>query len=184
MGPIAQLVEHRVCNAGVWGSNPHRSTSIDINKILSSTFMLLSTHLAAGLIISKLTGNYNVSLLGSVVMDLDHLIAYYRTGILLKFKKVLIATTGGNYIGLPQRNFFHNIFFCLLVLAIVSVINFSTGLTFGAAYVCHLILDALDNKNYYPFYPSLKINLRGPIKYFSRQEFIFTFILLLIFFII
>ncbi len=25
-GPIAQLVEHRVCNARVWGSNPHRST--------------------------------------------------------------------------------------------------------------------------------------------------------------
>ena len=146
--------------------------------------MLLSTHLAAGLIISKLTGDYNASLLGSVVMDLDHLIAYYRTGILLKFRKVLIAITGQNDIGLPQRNFFHNILFCLLVSALVAAVNFSTGLTFGAAYICHLILDALDSENYYPFYPILKINLRGPIKYFSRQEFIFTFILLLIFFII
>lgn len=146
--------------------------------------MLLSTHLAAGLIISRLTGDYNASLLGSVVMDLDHLIAYYRTGILLKFSKVIIAITGRDDIGLPQRNFFHNIFFCLLVSALVSVVNFSAGLVFGAAYLCHLILDALDSENYYPFYPSLKINLRGPIKYFSRQEFIFTFILLFIFFII
>lgn len=146
--------------------------------------MILSTHLAAGLIISKLTGDYNASLLGSVIMDLDHLIAYYRTGILLKFRKVLVATTGRADIGLPQRNFFHNVFFCLVVSAAVSVMNFSAGLTFGAAYACHLILDALDSEAYYPFYPSLKINLRGPIKYFSRQEFIFTFILLLIFFII
>lgn len=146
--------------------------------------MLLSTHLAAGLIISKLTGNYNASLLGSVIMDLDHLIAYYRTGILLKFNKVFIAITGRADIGLPQRNFFHNVLFCLLIAAAVSVMNFSVGLTFGAAYVCHLILDALDSENYYPFYPGLKINLRGPIKYFSRQEFIITFILLLIFFII
>lgn len=146
--------------------------------------MILSTHLAVGLIISKLSGDYNASLLGSVVMDLDHFIAYYRTGILLKFRKILIATTGRDDIGLPQRNFFHNIFFCLLVSAVISAINFSAGLVFGAAYFCHLILDALDSENYYPLYPSLKINLRGPIKYFSRQEFIFTFILLLIFFII
>ncbi|MBI2459890.1 MAG: metal-dependent hydrolase [Parcubacteria group bacterium] len=146
--------------------------------------MLLSTHLAAGLIISKLTGNYNASLLGSVVMDLDHLIAYYRTGILLKFRKILIATAGQADIGLPQRNFFHNVIFCLLVSVIVSVINFSAGLTFGAAYICHLILDALDSEDYYLFYPSLKIKWRGPIKFFSRQEFIFTFILLLVYFII
>lgn len=145
--------------------------------------MLLSAHLAAGLIIGKLTGNYNASLLGSVVMDLDHLIAYYRTGILLKFRKVLVATAGRKDIGLPQRNFFHNIFFCLLVSVIISATSFSTGLIFGAAYLCHLILDALDSENYYPFYPSLKVNLRGPIKYFSRQEFIFTFILLLVYFI-
>lgn len=146
--------------------------------------MLLSTHLAAGLVISKLTGDYNASLLGSVVMDLDHLIAYYRTGILLKFRKILIATTGKADIGIAQRNFFHNIFFCLMISIIVSFMNFSGGLIFGAAYLYHLILDSLDSESYYPFYPSLKINLRGPIKYFSRQEFIFTFIFLLIFFII
>lgn len=25
-GPLAQLVEHHICNVGVWGSSPHRST--------------------------------------------------------------------------------------------------------------------------------------------------------------
>ena len=117
-------------------------------------------------------------------MDLDHLIAYYRTGILLKFRKVLIATTGKADIGIPQRNFFHNIFFCLLVSAIALAINSTAGLAFSIAYICHLVLDALDNLSYYPMYPNLKITWRGPIKYFSKQEFIFTFILLLIYFII
>ena len=146
--------------------------------------MFLPAHLAAGLIIGKLTGNYNAALLGSVIMDLDHLLAYYRVGILFNFRKLFIATMGKINIGIPQRNFFHNIFFYLLVLAVISLINFSAGLVFNIACLCHLVLDALDNSDYYPFYPNLKINLRGPIKYFSKQEFIFTFILLLIFFII
>jgi len=146
--------------------------------------MFLPTHLVAGLVIGKLTGNYNVALLGSVIMDLDHLLAYYRAGILFKFRKVLIAATGKADIGMPQRNFFHNIFFCLLVLALALAVNFSAGLVFGIAYLCHLVLDSLDDSNYFPFYPNKQINLRGPIRYFSRQEFVFAFILLLIYFII
>jgi len=146
--------------------------------------MLLSTHLAAGLIIGKLTHNYDVALLGSTIMDLDHLIAYYRTGILLKFKKMFIAATTKTDLGIIQRSFCHNIFFYLVVLFLALMINFSAGLVFGIAYFCHLILDSLDNLDYYPMYPYLKIRLRGPIKYFSRQEFILTFVLLLIYFII
>ena len=146
--------------------------------------MFLSTHLAAGLVIGKLTGNYNISLLGSIIMDLDHLLAYYRADILFNFKKVLMATIGQANIGMPQRNYLHNIFICLLAIIIALAINFSAGLIFGLAYLCHLILDSLDTSGYYPFYPNLKINLRGPIKYFSRQELIITAILLLVFIII
>jgi len=146
--------------------------------------MFLPTHLAAGLIIGKLTGNYPVSLIGSVVFDFDHLLAYYRAGILFKFRKIFNAVTNKINIGIPQRNYFHNIFFCLLAVVIVLAINFSAGLVFGVAYICHLFLDSLDNSNYYPFYPNLKINLRGPVKNWSKQEFIFALILLITFFII
>lgn len=153
-------------------------------RVPYSPLMFLPTHLATGLIIGKLTGNYNAAILGSVVMDLDHLLAYFRAGILFNFKKLFIATTSKINIGVSQRNFFHNIFFCLLVSVIALAINFSAGLVFSLAYICHLILDSLDNSNYYPFYPNLKIKLHGPIKYFSKQEIIFAIILLLIFFII
>ncbi len=117
-------------------------------------------------------------------MDLDHLLAYYRAGILFKFKKVLMATIGQANIGMPQRNYLHNIFICLLILTLALAINFSAGLILSIAYICHLVLDSLDTSGYYPFYPNLKINLRGPIKYFSKQEFILAFIMLLIYFII
>jgi len=117
-------------------------------------------------------------------MDLDHLLTYYRAGILFNFRKLLMATTSKDNVGMPQRNFFHNIFFFLLASTIALAINFSAGLVFSLAYLCHLVLDSLDNSNYFPFYPNLKINLRGPIKYFSQQEFIFTLVLLIIFLII
>lgn len=117
-------------------------------------------------------------------MDLDHLFAYYRAGILFNFKKLFNMVTSRSNDVMPQRNFFHNIFFCFLVSILFLAINFSGGLIFFFAYIFHLFLDSLDNSNYYPFYPNKKIRLHGPIKYFSKQEVFIAFVLLLIFFII
>lgn len=146
--------------------------------------MLFTTHLAAGLIIGKLTGDYRVSLISSVIIDLDHLVVYYRNGVLFKFKKWLRAACNKSEIEMYQKNILHNIFFGVAASVILSAVNFKIGLVFCLAYLSHLLLDSLDNLNYFPFYPSKKINLHGPVKYFSRQEVIFALILLLIFFII
>lgn len=146
--------------------------------------MLLPTHLAAGLIIGKLTGDYSAAFIGSVAVDLDHVFAFYNSHVLLKIKKIILATTNQNFIVNNQRNYFHNVFFFLAVLTIVLIINFKIGLVFGLAYLTHLVFDALDNQSYYPFYPNKKINLHGPIKYFSKQEIAFALLLFLIFLIV
>lgn len=146
--------------------------------------MLLPTHLLAGLIIGKLTGNYAISLIGSVMIDLDHLIIFHRNGILFKLKKFIAAAINRIDLVIDQRNYFHNVFFFIIVAAAVLIINFKIGLAFSLAYLSHLLLDSLDNLNYFPFYPNKKINLRGPIKYCSLQEFIFAIVLFSIFFII
>ncbi len=146
--------------------------------------MTLPTHLVAGLIIGKLTGNYTVSLIGSAAVDLDHLIAYYRNGILSKPKRLIAAVINKTDSLIDQRNYFHNIFFFTAITVIVLIVNFKIGLVFSLAYLGHLILDSLDNMNYFPFYPNKKINLRGPIKYFSQQEFFFAIVLFFIFLII
>lgn len=146
--------------------------------------MFLPTHLAAGLIIGKLTGDYTIALVGSVAMDLDHLWAYRQAGILFDFKKFFQAAIGGIKTKVPQRSFFHNIFFFLLSSAAALIISLPGGLIFSAAYLGHLFLDSLDNSGYFPFYPNTKINILGPIKYFSKQEFFLAFILLLIFLVL
>jgi membrane-bound metal-dependent hydrolase YbcI (DUF457 family) len=146
--------------------------------------MFLPTHLVAGMIIGKLTGDYTTSILGSILMDLDHLFSYYQAGILFNFRKLFNMVTSRANSKIPQRNFFHNIFFCLFLSIIILLINFKIGLIFFAAYILHLVLDSLDDSNYYPMYPNKKISLHGPIKYFSKQEIVIVFVLILIFFII
>lgn len=146
--------------------------------------MLLPTHLAAGLIIGKLTDNYAAAFIGSTIVDLDHLLAFYRSHVLLKLRKIIAATTNQNSIVTNQRNYFHNIIFFLVVSIIILTINFKIGLVFSLAYLSHLVLDALDDQGYFPLYPSKKISLRGPIKYFSKQEIIFALVLFFIFLIV
>ncbi|KKS33399.1 MAG: hypothetical protein UU95_C0033G0005 [Parcubacteria group bacterium GW2011_GWC2_42_12] len=146
--------------------------------------MLLPTHLAAGLIIGKLTGDYSAAFIGSVAVDLDHFFAFYSSHVLLKVKKIILATTKQNFLVNNQRNYFHNIFFFLAASASALIIDFNAGLIFSLAYLVHLIFDALDNQTYFPFYPSKKISLRGPIKYFSKQEIIFALALFFIFLIV
>lgn len=146
--------------------------------------MLLPTHLAAGLIIGKLTGDYAIAFIGSTAVDLDHFIAFYRSKVLLKFKKIILATTNQNHIVIDQRNYFHNVFFFLAVSLIVLLIDLRVGLIFGISYLVHLIFDSFDNQNYYPFYPNKKINLHGPINYFSAREVTFAFLLFVIFLLV
>ena len=146
--------------------------------------MTLPTHLAAGLIIGKLGGDYSLAFLGSTLVDFDHLLAFYRSAVLLKFKKIVAATTNKNYLVSDQRNYFHNIFFFLAVSALLILLNFRMGMIFSSAYLTHLIMDALDNQAYYPFYPNKKIITRGPIKYFSKQEIVFALALFFVFLLV
>jgi hypothetical protein len=143
--------------------------------------MLLPTHLAAGLIIGKLTGDYTTAFIGSAAVDLDHFFAFYRSHILLKVKKIILAATKQNFLVSNQRNYFHNVLFFLLVSLAVSAANLRIGLVFGLAYFIHLVFDSLDNQSYFPFYPNKKIKLQGPIRYFSKQEIIFALALFFIF---
>ena len=145
--------------------------------------MFILAHLAAGLIIGKISGNYPASLIGALAVDLDHLIPYIRHKILLNPKKFwkTIANPEDPYGN--QRNFLHSFFAWMLLSLIVTIINFNVGIILSLSYLIHLLLDLIDGSDFYPFYP-FKLNIRGPIKYLSKSEFLFTAISFLIFFII
>ncbi len=146
--------------------------------------MFFFAHLFAGLIIGKIFGNYLIALMGALLIDIDHLIVYAKHGILLspkKFWKTIINPIDqyGN-----QRNFLHSFFAWIIISIIIFLVNSKIGIIFSLAYLSHLLLDFLDGSDFYPFYPWKKLNIKGPIKYFSIQEWIVTLILLIVFILI
>ena len=133
--------------------------------------MTIPTHILVGLIIGKVTGNFSVAIAGSLVMDLDHTISYFRHGILFKPKKLLaVASNVADPWG-DQRNFLHSIFSWIIISLLFSFIDLRLGAIFSVAYFCHLILDALDSADFYPFFPFFKkIVIKGFVAYYSKQE--------------
>ncbi|OIO45584.1 MAG: hypothetical protein AUJ28_03945 [Parcubacteria group bacterium CG1_02_37_51] len=146
--------------------------------------MYLGTHLAAGLIIGKITGDYTPAILGSVIGDVDHLYSYYKHGLFQSVEKFIkYARAKENPID-DERNYLHNVNVIFILSLIIMVFNFFTGLVFLIAYLSHLLLDALDHTDFYPFWPNRKINLRGPINFFSIGDIAISIVLLMVWLII
>jgi membrane-bound metal-dependent hydrolase YbcI (DUF457 family) len=142
--------------------------------------MTFPTHLVAGLIIGRISGDYPTALAGSLLIDLDHLVSYYKHGILFKPRKLIKAVSSEKDPWGDQRFYLHSIFGFIVLSAIVLAINFKIGVVFFFAYLTHLILDALDSSEYYPLFPNKTLTLKGPIRYNSRTETLFGFALFLI----
>ena len=131
--------------------------------------MTLSTHVLAGLIIGKITGDFPTALAGSLVMDLDHTISYFRHGILFKPRQLFKAIHDEADPWGDQRNFLHSIFSLVAISILLLTIDFNFGLVFSIAYFFHLVFDALDGADFYPFSPFKKFLIKGFVKYFSKQ---------------
>ncbi len=66
------------------------------------------------------------------------------------------------------------------ICLILFFINFDFAFSFSLGYLCHLLFDALDSADFHPLFPWKKINVHGPITYFSKQEFIFALMLFIL----
>ncbi len=146
--------------------------------------MTFPTHLLAGLIVGKLTGNYSLGIVSSVAMDVDHLQSYFKSGVIFKPKVFWQTITNpadpyGN-----QRGYLHNVLVFIVISGVLFMVLRNIALPIVLGWLGHLILDALDNSDYWPFYPNKKINLKGPIIFASRWEILFTFLLVGIYFLV
>lgn len=146
--------------------------------------MTLPTHIMMGLIIGKTTGNYSVAILSSILVDLDHLQYYVSHGLILKPRKLWKALTDQKDPWGDQRGIFHNVIFFGIVAILLVVLGGTIGKIIVLGYLGHLLLDSLDNSDYYPLYPNKKINLKGFINYGTWQELLFFIVLLVVFFVI
>jgi|SRR3989344_1276787 len=143
--------------------------------------MTWPTHILGGLIVGKLTGNYTAAMAGSLVIDLDHVVSYYKHGLLSHPRQILHASKNETDPWGNQRNFLHSIFSWLIVSGLLFATSAPWGLAFSLAYLVHLIFDALDGADFWPLFPIKSVVTRGPIKYNSRQEIILDVCLLAIF---
>jgi hypothetical protein len=142
--------------------------------------MFIFAHIVAGLIIGKITGNYLLALAVSLLIDIDHLIPYIKNKIIFSPKKFWqIITNPSDPYG-NQRNYLHSFFTLVVISLIALLIDINMGFIISITYLSHLFLDMLDASDFYPLYP-LKYNLIGPIKYLSKSEFVFTFLLFIIY---
>ena len=146
--------------------------------------MTFPTHIIAGLIIGKVTWDYTAALAGSLFMDLDHLISYYKNGILFKPRAILRESLTELDPWGDQKNIFHSVQAWLVISLLVMAINLEFGLIFSLAYLIHLVMDALTGA-FYPFYPYKKFQIKEPIiRYLSKRELVLGIALLAIFLIV
>ena len=145
--------------------------------------MLYPTHIALGLIIGKLSGDYSTAMIATFIPDLDHLRAYFKRGVLFTPKEIVKASISQNDEFGEQRSWLHSLLGWIIISAFILLINFKLGLIFSIAYLGHLVLDALDRCGFHPFYPSRYIKLKGPVPYASWYEFSLIILLFSIFLI-
>lgn len=143
--------------------------------------MTIPTHALAGLIIGKITGNYPAAIAGSLVIDLDHTVSYFRHRILFNPRELVKATLTRNDPWTDQRHFLHSIFSWVVISGSLVVLIPHIGVPFAAAYFFHLVLDAIEKSGLYPFFPYKTIALKGFITYASIQELLFAMLLIGIF---
>ena len=102
------------------------------------------THLIAGLLIGKLTGNFTWALVGTVLIDADHLLSYVKHRVLFNPKKFWKTITLRDDPWGDQRGILHNFLAFILILGILFLFGFSALLAFSFGYLSHLSLD-MDN---------------------------------------
>lgn len=146
--------------------------------------MTFPTHLLAGLVIGKLTGNYPLSIAVAVGVDVDHFFSYAKNGTLSSVRKFIKASLAKDDPYGDQKNILHNVFIFALISFVVYIFNHKIGLIFSLAYLSNLMLDALDNSDYFPFFPNKKINIRGPIEYASWKELLIVLFLIATFLLV
>lgn len=132
--------------------------------------MTIPTHLALGLLIGVATGHPLVGLLASTLIDLDHMVVYAKHGV-LRSPKLFWKTVTDNedpYGG--QRGWLHSLLVSVPILLVVYFVWPSFAPVIILSYFGHIVLDVFDSADYWPLYPSKKINIRGPISFFSWQE--------------
>lgn len=144
--------------------------------------MLILTHLLFGLFLGNLLGNMLLVAIGAVLVDIDHVYTYIQRGTIFYPRKLWISMFSSHDPYGPVRTVAHSLFAWLIVTIVVSLVNKQYASFVSIGYLSHLLLDAIDNDDIRLMFP-LKGNIRGPVVYNSRVEYMINVILVAALFI-
>lgn len=142
--------------------------------------MTLPTHAVTGLLIGTLLGYPIIGLVTGCFPDIDHLYSYVKHGYFKNWKVFYKYAFGKDDVTGDQRNILHNVLIVSLLCLLVFFTLHKFFAVFSLAYISHIILDAVDTSDYFPFYPSKIINIKGFLDFYSYQEGILFSVLLII----
>jgi membrane-bound metal-dependent hydrolase YbcI (DUF457 family) len=91
--------------------------------------MTTPTHLAAGLLIGRITGHMDWAILAAVLVDLDHVFSYVKHGVLFKPKQLIKTLTDVNDPWDDQRGIMHNFFVAGALSLLMFFLMPTIGLT-------------------------------------------------------
>ena len=141
--------------------------------------MFVVSHVLMGMIIGKVTGNYEAAIATSLLIDSDHIVPYIKSWLFLKPKKMLRTFMWKEWVSY-EKNYLHNI----LIPPVIAIFGFafhsSVLYVIALAYFVHLMADLIDDSEYFPFYPYTKIKTKWPFKHFSVRELILDIVLLVV----
>jgi membrane-bound metal-dependent hydrolase YbcI (DUF457 family) len=140
--------------------------------------MLFITHLITGVILGAISGNYLWVILGSMLVDIDHVYVFLRHRIYNPLHMVRLGCDSRDVIK-GQRTVAHSLLGWAIVSGAIYLFDATVGFYFGVGYLAHLLLDAFDKAELQLFYP-LSWHIRGPINYNSRSEHVLLAVLVVL----
>ena len=145
----------------ILGSNPGRCTN-----------MTLPTHALLGLAIGQITHQPLLGISFAIIPDIDHLYSYVKHRYYKDWNIFYKNAFGKHDFYQDQRNILHNVVVYGILVIFSYIFYPSITLTLSISYLSHILLDALDSSDYYPLYPIKILNIRGPIDFYSKSEFV------------
>jgi len=135
---------------------------------------MIFLHTILALIAGKFFGHYAAFLIGSVMVDIDHLYVYLaRTPALRKdfsWKRLVDLVKNERTYKISARTpLVHSLFGAVLFTFLVYSFAPGEALYFGVAYLSHIILDLFDKDPTYLLFPWKK-PFHGPMPVWSTAE--------------
>ncbi len=140
---------------------------------------MIIIHILLAIILGKVFGNMLFFVLGSIILDLDHIYIIIKNRF-FSLKKIMQTIKYEKKYNIKYKTpVFHSFLGLIFFSLIIFFFNQKGAIYFSIAYLLHLLIDWIDIDEKYYLYP-LKVKFRGFLPIWSTTEKILTLILTII----